>query len=198
MLEFEQDITKEQQKENRIIEATRDILYAIGENPDKEGLLDTPKRVARMYNEIFSGYAIDPKEYLNRQFESATSQQMIVVRDIPFYSTCMHHIIPFFGTAFIGYIPEKRIVTGLSKLARVVDGYSKRLQIQEDLTFQIATAINEVLQPKGVIVVLKAEHLCMSMRGVEKPGSKTVTSFVTGVFYTDITAKEEFYENLKL
>ena len=163
----------------------------------REGLVDTPARVARMYEEIFAGYKIKPEEYLARHFESNHYQQMVVVRDIPFYSTCEHHIVPFYGLCHIGYIPTDKVV-GLSKLARVVEAYSRRLQIQERLTKQIASCIYTTLQPKGVIVVMKAEHLCMTMRGIKKPGSLTVTSDVQGVFYTEDTAKQEFYNNLKL
>lgn len=180
------------------LESVKKLLrYVEGDSSEREGLLETPKRVLAMYQKIFEGYQIDPREYLAKKFQAENYQQMIVVRDIPFYSHCEHHVVPFAGKCHIGYIPNSKVV-GLSKLARVVEGYARRLQIQERLTAQICNCINDVLKPKGVIVVMKAEHMCMTMRGVEKPGSLTVTSDVKGVFYKEDTAKQEFYNNLAL
>jgi len=166
----------------RIAAAVREILEAIGEDPSRDGLLDTPDRVARMYSEICSGLHETPAEHLKVVFE-AGHEELVLVRDIPLYSLCEHHLIPFLGNAHVGYIPNSTgQVTGLSKLARLVDGYAKRPQVQERLTAQIAQAIESALEPRGVIVVIEAEHLCMSMRGVRKAGATTVTSSVTGIF----------------
>ena len=165
----------------RIERAVREILVAIGEDPDRDGLLETPKRVARMYAEIFSGLQEDPDHHLSVTFE-AGHDEMVMVRDIPVYSMCEHHLVPFIGQAHVAYIPnEDGRITGLSKLARLVDGYSHRPQVQERMTTQIADAVERVLVPRGVLVVVEAEHLCMSMRGVRKPGATTVTSAVRGL-----------------
>ncbi len=165
----------------RIAAAVREILEAIGEDTDRDGLLETPVRVARMYAEICAGLHQRPAEHLHVEFEVG-HEELVIVRDIPLYSMCEHHLIPFLGQAHVGYIPnESGRVTGLSKLARLVDGFAKRPQVQERLTWQIANAIEETLEPRGVIVVIEAEHLCMSMRGVRKPGASTVTSSVTGI-----------------
>jgi GTP cyclohydrolase IA len=183
---------------SRIEDAVWSLLKMV--EPDtceREGLAETPSRVARMYKEIFGGYEIDPQAFLAKNFEADGYKQMVIVRDIPFYSHCEHHMVPFFGKCHVGYIPDGRVV-GLSKLARVVEGYARRLQIQERLTSQICSCVADVLKPKGVIVVMKAEHMCMTMRGVKKPGSLTVTSDVKGVFFTEDTAKQEFYNNLKI
>jgi len=175
----------------RIEAAVKEILAAIGEDPDRDGLLDTPKRVARMYAEICSGLHEQPEDHLATTFE-AGHEELVMVRDIPFYSVCEHHLIPFFGTAHVAYIPnETGRVTGLSKLARLVDGYAKRPQVQERLTRQVADAIEDSLTPRGVMVVMEAEHLCMSMRGVRKPGATTVTSSVTGIFRTNDATRME-------
>ncbi|WP_419849938.1 GTP cyclohydrolase I FolE [Candidatus Poriferisocius sp.] len=175
----------------RIEAAVREILAAIGEDPNRDGLLDTPGRVARMYAEICGGLHEDPASHLTRQFE-ADHDEMILVRDIPLYSLCEHHLIPFLGKAHVGYIPnEDGCITGLSKLARVVDGYARMPQVQERLTTQIADAIEGALNPRGVLVVVEAEHLCMSMRGIRKPGANTVTSAVRGLFRTDIATRAE-------
>ncbi len=166
----------------RIAAAVREILLAMGEDPDRDGLLDTPQRVARMYAEICSGLHEDPAGHLATTFE-AGHEELVMVRDIPLYSLCEHHLIPFFGIAHVAYIPnESGRVTGLSKLARLVDGYARRPQVQERLTRQVADALEVSLLPRGVMVVIEAEHLCMSMRGVRKPGATTVTSSVTGIF----------------
>lgn len=166
----------------RIVRAVEEILSAIGEDSSRDGLLGTPQRVADMYEELFSGIATDPADELDVVFE-AGHDEMIMVRDIPLYSVCEHHLIPFVGKAHVAYIPNKSgQITGLSKLARLVDTLSKRPQVQERLTTQIADAIEKALDPRGVLVVIEAEHLCMSMRGVRKPGSTTVTSAVRGQF----------------
>ena len=164
----------------RIERAVREILLAIGEDPDRDGLIDTPARVARAYAEQFSGLAQRPEDVLTTLFD-ADHDELILVRDIELYSTCEHHLVPFFGFAHVGYIPnEKGQITGLSKLARLVDVYARRPQVQERMTSQIADALMTVLEPRGALVVIEAEHLCMSMRGVRKPGAKTVTSAVRG------------------
>src|ERR1700761_6761383 len=162
--------------------AVREILVAIGEDPERDGLLDTPARVARAYAEQFAGLRQRPQDVLTTVFD-ADHDEMVLVRDIEVYATCEHLLVPFFGVAHIGYIPnQKGQITGLSKLARLVDVYARRPQVQERMTSQIANALEEVLEPRGVIVVIEAEHLCMSMRGVRKPGARTVTSAVRGVF----------------
>jgi GTP cyclohydrolase I len=166
--------------EGRIEKAVREILEAIGEDVDRDGLENTPARVARMYGEIFSGLHTDPAEVLTVTFE-ADHDEMVMVRDIPFHSACEHHLVPFVGKAHVAYIPNGRIV-GLSKIARVVDVFAKRPQVQERLTGQIADALMDRLEPRGALVVIEAEHLCMSMRGIKKPGSVTVTSAVRGLF----------------
>ncbi len=164
----------------RIERAVREILLAIGEDPDRDGLVDTPARVARAYAEQFAGLFQLPEDVLTTVFD-AGHDELILVRDIEVYSTCEHHLVPFFGLAHVAYIPnEKGQITGLSKLARLVDVYARRPQIQERMTSQIADALMAVLEPRGALVVIEAEHLCMSMRGVRKPGAKTVTSAVRG------------------
>lgn len=175
----------------RIEAAVREILVAIGEDPDRDGLVDTPARVAKMYAEVFSGLHEDPGRHLQVTFE-AHHDEMVMVKDITVYSFCEHHLIPWFGVAHVAYIPnaEGRI-TGLSKLARLVDGYGKRPQVQERLTSQVADALVSELQPRGVLVVVEAEHLCMSMRGIRKPGASTVTSAVRGEFLTSVAARAE-------
>jgi GTP cyclohydrolase I len=163
----------------------------------REGLRDTPNRVARMYKEIFAGYEQDPAKFLKRKFDAEKCDQLVIVKDIPFYSHCEHHIVPFFGVCHIGYLP-KTYVAGLSKFARVTEAFARRLQIQERLTSQIANCIQDNLDCKGCIVVMEAEHLCMTMRGVQKPGSKTITSHVTGYFLEQDTLKNEFFNALKI
>ncbi|WP_017538620.1 MULTISPECIES: GTP cyclohydrolase I FolE [Nocardiopsis] len=166
----------------RIEKAVREILLAIGEDPDRDGLQETPSRVARAYAEQFSGLHQRPGDVLTTVFE-AQHEEMVLVKDIELYSTCEHHLVPFYGSAHVGYIPNsKGQITGLSKLARLVDVYARRPQVQERLTTQVADAVMEYLDPRGVIVVIEAEHLCMTMRGVRKPGAKTVTSAVRGDF----------------
>ena len=174
----------------RIERAVGEILLAIGEDPSREGLRDTPSRVARAYAELFEGLRIDPKEYLRVGFEVG-HDEMVILKGIPFYSVCEHHLMPFHGVAAIGYIPDGRVV-GLSKLARLVEGYARRPQIQEHLTGQIADALMEVLEPDGVPVVIEAEHLCMTQRGVKKPGSRMVTSATRGTFRENNVTRAEF------
>jgi GTP cyclohydrolase I len=175
----------------RIEKAVREILEAIGEDPDRDGLLATPARVAAMYDEIFSGVADCPDRHLSVTFE-AGHDEMVMVKDIPLYSVCEHHLIPFVGKAHVAYIPNADgRITGLSKMARLVDSLSKRPQVQERLTTQIADEIDAALQPRGVLVVIEAEHLCMSMRGVRKPGSVTVTSAVRGQFRDSAATRAE-------
>lgn len=175
----------------RIEKAVREILEAIGEDPERDGLLATPRRVARMYAEICSGLHEDPARHLRTTFE-ADHDEMVMVRDIPLYSLCEHHLAPFIGKAHVAYIPnDDGRVIGLSKFARLIDGYAKRPQVQERLTSQVADALEARLDPKGVMVVIEAEHLCMSMRGVKKAGSTTVTSAVRGLFRTNVATREE-------
>jgi GTP cyclohydrolase I len=171
--------------------AVRELLLAIGEDPDRDGLKATPERVARSYAEIFGGLFVDPADVLETTFDEG-HDELVLVKDIALYSTCEHHLIPWHGTAAVGYIPgvDGRI-TGLSKLARVVDLYARRPQVQERLTSQVADAVMARLEPRGVIVVIEAEHLCMAMRGVRKPGSRTVTSAVRGMFRADPRTRAE-------
>lgn len=175
---------------SKIQEAVRQILVAIGEDPEREGLRETPQRVARMCEEIFQGLDQKPEQHLEVCF-SEEHEEMVLVKDIPLYSICEHHLLPFFGKAHVAYIPRKGKITGLSKLARVVEGYAKRPQLQERLTSQIADAIMSSLNPLGVLVVIEAEHMCMTIRGVNKPGSKTLTSAVRGIFRTHEATRAE-------
>ncbi|WP_062350175.1 GTP cyclohydrolase I FolE [Herbidospora yilanensis] len=175
----------------RIEAAVREILIAIGEDPGREGLVETPARVARAYAEQFAGLGQRPEDVLTTVFD-ADHDEMVLVRDIEIYSTCEHHLVPFHGVAHIGYIPnDKGQVTGLSKLARLADLYARRPQVQERLTSQVADALMEVLKPRGAIVVIEAEHMCMTMRGVRKPGAKTITSAVRGIFREDDKTRAE-------
>ena len=175
----------------RVRAAVSEILIAIGEDPERDGLLSTPERVAAMYEELFSWLHDDPARHLQVTF-AAEHDEMVMVRDIPFASLCEHHLVPFLGKAHVAYIPaEDGRITGLSKLARLVDGFARRLQVQERMTTQIADAIATVLSPRGVLVVIEAEHLCMSMRGVKKPGTVTVTSSVRGLFRSDVATRAE-------
>ncbi len=174
----------------RIELAVREVIEALGEDPEREGLRETPMRVARMYAELFEGLHTDPRDNLRVGFE-APHDEMVILRDIPFYSVCEHHFMPFHGIAAIGYIPDGRVV-GLSKLARLLDGYARRPQLQERLTGQVADALMEVLRPDGVAVVIEAEHLCMTQRGVKKPGSRMVTSATRGQFRQNQVTRAEF------
>ncbi|CDC10578.1 gTP cyclohydrolase 1 [Clostridium sp. CAG:413] len=173
----------------RIEAAVREILIAIGEDPDREGLVETPSRVARMYEEIFGGLEDDPTRHLKLFDES--SEEMVVVRDIPLYSMCEHHLIPFLGKAHIAYIPSDGMVIGLSKLARIVDCFARRPQLQERLTSQVADFLYENLQPMGVAVVIEAEHLCMTMRGARASGAKTMTSALRGTMRSNAKTRAE-------
>jgi GTP cyclohydrolase I len=177
--------------QERVEAAVRELLYAIGEDPDRDGLRDTPARVARAYREMFAGLYTEPESVLNTMFDE-DHDEMVIVKEIPLYSTCEHHLVSFHGVAHVGYIPGKDgRVTGLSKIARLVDLYAKRPQVQERLTSQIADALVNKLDPRGVIVVVEAEHLCMAMRGVRKPGAVTTTSAVRGQFKTSAASRAE-------
>jgi len=176
---------------DRVQRAVSELLVAIGEDPGRDGLTDTPSRVAAMYQELFAGMTDDPARHLTVTF-AADHDEMVMVRDIPFASLCEHHLVPFIGRAHVAYIPgDDGRITGLSKLARLVDGYARRLQVQERMTTQIAEAVERVLAPRGVLVVVEAEHLCMSMRGVKKPGTLTITSSVRGLFRSDAATRAE-------
>lgn len=183
----------------KAIEAVKYLLQWVGEDPDREGLLDTPKRFLKAWGEdFFAGYSEDPKEHLSRTFDEVGEYDSIVIlRDIQFSSYCEHHLVPIIGVAHIGYIPEGRVV-GISKLARVLDGYAKRFQVQERLTEQVSRAIEEVLQPKAVGVVIDAKHLCIGTRGADKPTSSMVTSSLRGAFRRDASARKEFFDLIKL
>ena len=177
---------------NAIADAVRVILAGIGEDVDREGLADTPERVARMYVEVFGGLSIDPKSVINTVFDDENHEEMVMVKDIPFYSMCEHHLIPFHGKAHVAYLPKGRL-TGLSKLARLVEAFARRPQLQERLTTQIADTLMDALKPHGALVVVEAEHLCMSMRGIKKPGSVTVTSAVRGSFCNQDASRSEAF-----
>ncbi len=175
----------------RIEAAVSEILEAIGEDPTRDGLVETPARVARMYAEVCSGIHEDPADHLIKTFD-VDHDEMVMVRDIPMYSLCEHHLVPFVGVAHVAYIPQKGgMITGLSKLARLVEGYARRPQVQERLTSQVADAIQRTIDPQGTLVVIEAEHLCMSMRGVQKPGAVTITSAVHGVFRDEVSTRLE-------
>jgi GTP cyclohydrolase I len=177
--------------QDRVQRAVRELLVAIGEDPDREGLRETPRRVAQMYDELFEGIEANPGEHLRVTFE-ASHDEMVMVRDIAFTSLCEHHLVPFVGHAHVAYLPsEEGRITGLSKLARLVEGYARRLQVQERMTTQIVEALERELEPRGSIVVIEAEHFCMSMRGVKKAGATTVTSAVRGQFRTDAVSRAE-------
>ena len=177
---------------NEAEDAVRTLLRWAGDDPDREGLLGTPDRVARAYEEFFAGYLVDPVEILQRTFEEVEGyDEMIVLRDIRFESHCEHHMLPIVGTAHVGYLPERRVV-GISKLARIVEVYARRLQIQEKMTAQIANTIDQVLKPRGVAVVIDAEHHCMTTRGIHKPGTTMATSRMLGSFRADIQLRREF------
>ena len=177
--------------EQRVQAAIRELLLGMGEDPDREGLLETPARVARACSEILGGTQEDPRQHLLKQFHEESHEEMVIVKDIPFSSMCEHHLLPFVGKAHVAYIPKEGRITGLSKVARCVEGYAHRLQLQERMTSQIADAMMDALEPLGVCVVIEAEHMCMTMRGVKKPGSKTVTSAVRGAFRSDPRTRKE-------
>lgn len=179
-------------------EAVRTLIRWAGDDPEREGVKDTPKRVAKAYEEFFQGYAIDPHSVLSRTFKEVEGyDEMVILRDITFESHCEHHMVPFTGRAHVAYVPNKKVV-GISKLARLVDVYAKRLQIQEKLTAQIACALNDILQPKGVGVVIEAQHQCMTTRGVHKPGVVMTTSHMLGGFRSDIRTRQEFLSLIAL
>ncbi|HWJ78104.1 MAG TPA: GTP cyclohydrolase I FolE [Niallia sp.] len=177
-------------------EAIRLLLEAIGEDPNREGLVDTPKRVAKMYQEVFAGLSIDPKEYFETVFHEE-HEELVLVKDIPFYSMCEHHLVPFYGIAHVAYIPQGGRVAGLSKLARTIEVVAQRPQLQERITSTVANTIMEMLEPQGVMVIVEAEHMCMTMRGVKKPGAKTVTTAVRGIFETDNNKRAEILSLVK-
>lgn len=176
--------------QTRIEKAVREIIEAIGEDPDREGLTETPERVARFYSEVFDGVHRDPGDVVDAFFGEEYYQEIVMVKEIPFYSMCEHHLVPFHGQAHVAYLPQGR-VTGLSKLARLVEAYARRPQMQERLTAQVAQSLTDRLQPLGVLVVVEAEHLCMAMRGVKKPGALTVTSAVRGLMETNPATRAE-------
>ncbi|MYW97492.1 GTP cyclohydrolase I FolE [Amycolatopsis rubida] len=183
--------------QDRAERAVRELLLACGEDPDRDGLQDTPARVARAYREMFAGLYTDPDEVLARTFDES-HEELVLVTDIPMYSTCEHHLLAFHGVAHVGYIPNgEGKVTGLSKIARLVDLYARRPQVQERLTSQIADALVRRLEPRGVIVVVEAEHLCMSVRGIRKPGSRTTTSAVRGMLRSSATSRAEAIELIR-
>ncbi len=182
--------------DNKIKKAVKMIIEAIGEDPEREGLIETPDRIARMYREIFSGYNESPEKHLKKVF-TVNSTDIVLEKDIVFYSICEHHLMPFYGKVHIAYVPNDKVV-GLSKLARTVEVFAKRLQLQERMTVQIADSIMRYLDAKGVMVVVKAEHMCMTMRGVKKPGSKTVTTVTRGIFKEDSRYREEVYKMLNV
>ncbi len=182
--------------QKKIEKAVREILRAIGDDPNRAGIKDTPRRVAKMYAELFAGLHRDPGKEIS-VFHNEDHEEMIMVKDIPFYSICEHHLVPFFGKAHVVYVPTKGKVTGLSKLVRVIEGFAKRPQVQERLTSQIADCFMQRLKPRGVFVVIEAEHLCMSMRGVRKPGAITTTSAVRGVFQKNAKTRSEALSLIK-
>ena len=179
----------------KIEKAVRMILEAIGEDPDREGLQETPDRIARMYEEIYGGLSQDASEHLQKQF-TVDDNSMVIEKDITFYSVCEHHMMPFYGKVHIAYIPNGKVV-GLSKLARTVEVFARRLQIQERLTAEIADALVENIQPAGVMVMVEAEHMCMTMRGIKKPGSKTITTVMRGEMKTNLQLQQIFFQSIK-
>ena len=186
--------TRTKPTEDEAMAAVRTLIEWAGDDPDREGLLDTPRRVVKAYRELFSGYEADPRDYLARTFEEVGGyDELVVLKDIRFVSFCEHHMLPFLGKAHVGYLPNDRVV-GISKLARVVHGFARRLQIQEKLTAEIAEAIQDILDPKGVGVVLVSEHSCMTMRGVNTPGSRLTTSHLLGEVRDDPRTRQEFFE----
>jgi len=175
----------------RIEKAVREILLAVGENPDREGLKNTPKRVAKYYEEVLRGQSSNVKDVLSVYYEEEQYDELVLLRDIPFYSICEHHLLPFFGKVHIAYIPHKKRLLGISKLARLVDVISCRLQLQERITKHVAEHIMELVKPRGTIVVIEAEHLCVGMRGIKKPESRVITSAVRGIFLKDAKSRQE-------
>ncbi|AMA63438.1 GTP cyclohydrolase I FolE [Kurthia gibsonii] len=182
---------------NKIQTAVKMILEAVGENPSREGLLDTPKRVAKMYAEMFEGLHKDPKEYFETVFHEG-HDEVVLVKDIPFFSMCEHHLVPFYGKAHVAYIPKDGVVAGLSKLARTVETVARRPQLQERITDTVAQTLMDMLSPQGVYVVVEAEHMCMTMRGIKKPGAKTITSVAKGVFEEDSVKRNEILSFIQM
>lgn len=182
---------------NKIQTAVKMILEAVGENPSREGLLDTPKRVAKMYAEMFEGLHKDPKEYFETVFHEG-HDEVVLVKDIPFFSMCEHHLVPFYGKAHVAYIPKAGVVAGLSKLARTVETVARRPQLQERITDTVAQTLMDMLSPQGVYVVVEAEHMCMTMRGIKKPGAKTITSVAKGVFEEDSVKRNEILSFIQM
>lgn len=180
----------------KIEQAVTMILEAIGDDPEREGLLETPKRVAKMYAEVFAGMADDPRMYFETVFHEQ-HEEVVLVKDIPFYSMCEHHLVPFFGVAHIAYIPRDGVVAGLSKLARAVETTAKRPQLQERITTTVAEVMMEMLKPHGVYVIIEAEHMCMTMRGIKKPGSKTITTAARGIYEHDDVKRSEILSLVK-
>jgi GTP cyclohydrolase I len=188
------DETRRKVTEDDALAAVRTLIEWAGDDPDREGLLDTPRRVVKAYRELFAGYDADPREYLERTFEEVGGyDELVLLRDIRVVSFCEHHMLPFLGKAHVGYLPSDRVV-GISKLARVVHGFARRLQIQEKLTAEIAEAIQDILKPKGVGVVIVSEHSCMTMRGVNTPGSRLTTSSLLGQVRDDPRTRQEFFD----
>lgn len=184
-------------EKQKIQKAVRALLEAVGEDPSREGLRDTPRRVADFYEEALQGFSVDPRKILTVYYEKENHEEIVLIKDIPFYSLCEHHLLPFFGKATVAYIPKKDRLLGISKLVRVVEAYSRRLQLQERLTKQIADTVMEVAKPHGAMVVVEAEHLCMTMRGVKKPGSKMITSAMRGLFLKDARTRAEALSLIK-
>lgn len=182
---------------NKIQTAVKMILEAVGEDPSREGLLDTPKRVAKMYAEMFEGLHKDPKEYFETVFHEG-HDEVVLVKDIPFFSMCEHHLVPFYGKAHVAYIPKDGVVAGLSKLARTVETVARRPQLQERITDTVAQTLMDMLSPQGVYVVVEAEHMCMTMRGIKKPGAKTITSVTKGVFEEDSVKRNEILSFIQM
>ncbi len=195
MADFEDGVVLSASCKGVVADAVTHILRAVGENPDREGLVDTPARVARAYDEMLEGYAVDPVALLNNALFDVEYDEMVLVKDIDFYSLCEHHMLPFFGTGHVAYLPDKTVV-GLSKIPRIVDAFARRLQVQERMTRQIAELLDELIKPKGVAVVLEAHHMCMSMRGAKKPNAVMRTSSVLGTFRSDARTRAEFFDHL--
>jgi GTP cyclohydrolase IA len=193
--ELAENLTKGEIDQEAIREAVRDMLTAFGENPQREGLVRTPDRVARMYEELLAGYWVDPVAMINEACFNVTYDEMVVVRDIEFYSLCEHHMLPFIGRAHVAYLPKGRVI-GLSKIPRIVDMYARRLQVQERMTRQIADFLHGLLEPHGVAVVVEALHLCSMMRGVKKHGARMTTSAMHGAFRSSLATRQEFLDNI--
>lgn len=194
--EFEDGVQLSVECKRKIAEGVSGILATVGDKADPAGTADTPKRVANMYDELLSGYALDSAEILNNALFEVEYDEMVVVKDIDFYSLCEHHMLPFYGKAHVGYLPDKKVI-GLSKIPRLVDMFAKRLQVQERMTQQIASAIDELAMPRGVGVVVEAHHLCAAMRGVKKPGTTMTTSSVRGQFRDNSSTRDEFMSHLR-